>query len=99
MWRASLAGTPRSAASRGGSAKASIFDSAFPADRVFTPKVSGGSACFVLTPRTDRSTDFVMEERFSALILPLVKGSMPSFGPVFERYANDLKREAEQTAH
>jgi hypothetical protein len=51
------------------------------------------------TPRNDGSTDFVMEERFSGLILPLVKGSMPDFGPVFERYANDLKREAEQAAH
>jgi hypothetical protein len=54
---------------------------------------------FVLTPRNDGSTDFVMEERFSGLILPLVKGSMLDFGPVFERYANDLKREAEQAAH
>lgn len=33
------------------------------------------------------------------LVLPLVKGSMPDFGPVFERYANDLKREAEQAAN
>ena len=58
-----------------------------------------GVRTFVLTPRSDGSTDFVMEERFSGLILPLVKGSMPDFGPVFERYANDLKREAEQAAH
>ena len=57
-----------------------------------------GVRTFVLTPRNDGSTDFVMEERFSGLILPLVKGSMPDFGPVFERYANDLKREAEQVA-
>jgi hypothetical protein len=58
-----------------------------------------GVRTFVLTPRNDGSTDFVMEERFSGLILPLVKGSMPDFGPVFERYASDLKREAEQAAH
>jgi hypothetical protein len=58
-----------------------------------------GVRTFVLRPRNDGSTDFVMEERFSGLILPLVKGSMPDFGPVFERYANDLKREAEQAAH
>jgi hypothetical protein len=38
-----------------------------------------------------------MEERFSGLMLPFVKGSMPDFGPVFERYANDLKHEAERT--
>ena len=37
-----------------------------------------------------------MEERFSGLMLPFVKGSMPDFGPVFERYANDLKVEAER---
>ena len=58
-----------------------------------------GVRTFVLTPRNDGSTDFVMEERFSGVNLPLVKGSMPDFGPVFERYASDLKREAEQAAH
>jgi hypothetical protein len=60
----------------------------------FSP-VFKGVRTFELTPRADGSTDFVMEERFSGLMLPLVKGSMPDFGPVFERYANDLKREAE----
>jgi hypothetical protein len=60
----------------------------------FSP-VFKGVRTFDLTPRADGSTDFVMEERFSGLMLPLVKGSMPDFGPVFERYANDLKREAE----
>jgi hypothetical protein len=38
-----------------------------------------------------------MKERFSGLMLPLVKGSLPDFGPVFERHANDLKREAEHS--
>jgi hypothetical protein len=37
-----------------------------------------GVRTFVLRPRNDGSTDFVMEERFSGLILPLVKGSMPT---------------------
>jgi hypothetical protein len=55
-----------------------------------------GVRTFVLRPRNDGSTDFAMEERFSGLLLPLVKGSMPDFGPVFEQYANDLKREAER---
>jgi hypothetical protein len=54
-----------------------------------------GVRTFELRPRNDGSTDFAMEERFSGLMLPLVKGSLPDFGPVFERYANDLKREAE----
>ena len=46
--------------------------------------------------RSAGSTDFTMEERFSGLILALVKGSLPDLGPVFERYANDLRREAER---
>jgi hypothetical protein len=39
-----------------------------------------------------------MEERLSGLLLPLIKGSLPDFRPIFERYANDLKREAERAA-
>lgn len=60
----------------------------------FSP-VFKGVRSFELRPRPDSSTDFVMEERFSGLMLPLVKRSMPDFGPVFERYASDLKHEAE----
>ena len=55
-----------------------------------------GVRTFTLKARGD-STDFAMEERFSSLMLPLIKGSLPDFGPVFERYASDLKREAERT--
>ena len=62
----------------------------------FTPLFKGVRT-FKLKPRDDGSTDFVMEERFSGLMLPLVKGSLPDFGPVFERYAHDLKKEAERT--
>jgi hypothetical protein len=54
-----------------------------------------GVRTFELRSRPDGSTDFMMEERFSGLMLPLVKRSMPDFGPVFERYASDLKHEAE----
>jgi len=60
----------------------------------FSP-VFKGVRTFELRPYADGSTDFVMEERFSGLMLPLVRGSMPDFGPVFECYANDLKHEAE----
>ena len=62
-------------------------------DRAF-PGVQG-RAHLELRPCDDGSTEFVMEERFSGLMLPFVKASMPDFGPVFERYANDLKHEAE----
>jgi len=60
----------------------------------FSP-VFKGVRTFELRSRADGSTDFMMEERFSGLLLPLVKRSMPDFGPVFERYASDLKHEAE----
>jgi hypothetical protein len=61
----------------------------------FSP-VFKGVRTFELRPCDDGSTQFAMEERFSGLMLPFVKGSMPDFGPVFERYANDLKLEAER---
>ena len=54
-----------------------------------------GVRTFELRSRSDGSTDFAMEERFSGLMLPLAKGSMPDFGAVFATYANDLKRAAE----
>jgi hypothetical protein len=54
-----------------------------------------GVRAFALTARGDGSTDFAMEERFSGLVFALVKRSLPDFGRVFERYAEDLRREAE----
>jgi hypothetical protein len=62
----------------------------------FAP-VFKGVRTFELEAGDGGSTRFAMEERFSGLLLPFVKGSMPDFGPVFERYANDLKHEAERT--
>jgi len=55
-----------------------------------------GVRVFVVTPRPDGSTDFAMKERFSGIMLPLAKRAMPDFGPVFTRYANDVKKEAER---
>ena len=55
-----------------------------------------GVRTLTLKPSSDASTDFAMAERFSGLILPLIRRSLPDFGPIFERYANDLKHEAER---
>jgi hypothetical protein len=57
-----------------------------------------GVRVFTLEPRNDGSTDFAMEEHFSGLVFVLTKGLMPDFRPIFETYANDLKRESESVA-
>ncbi len=54
-----------------------------------------GVRTFTLTPNGDGSTEFSMREEFSGLMLPMIKGSLPDFAPVFEAYADDLKRAAE----
>jgi hypothetical protein len=54
-----------------------------------------GVRTFALTPGKDGATIFSMTERFSGLMLPMIKGSLPDFGPIFETYATDLKRAAE----
>lgn len=62
---------------------------------------SDGSAVFrgvrtyTLAPTADGGTTFAMEEVFTGFMLPLIARSLPDFKPVFERYAADLKREAE----
>ena len=55
-----------------------------------------GVRSFQLRSRDDGSVDFTLEERFSGLLLPLVRRSLPDFRPVFERFASDLKKEAER---
>jgi hypothetical protein len=49
-----------------------------------------GVRTFELTPEPGGSTAFVMQERFTGLMLPFVGRALPDFGPVFERYATDL---------
>jgi uncharacterized protein YndB with AHSA1/START domain len=56
-----------------------------------------GVRTFTLTAGEDGTTDFAMSEVFSGLMLPLIKGSLPDFGPPFEQYAADLKSEAERS--
>jgi hypothetical protein len=55
-----------------------------------------GERTFTLTRREDGTTDFEMVEVFSGVMLPLIKRSLPDFSPIFERYARDLKNEAER---
>jgi uncharacterized protein YndB with AHSA1/START domain len=63
---------------------------------------SAGSAVFrgvrtcTLAPTAAGATRFVLEEVFTGIMLPLISLSLPDFKPVFERYAADLKREAER---
>lgn len=54
-----------------------------------------GERTFTLTPKSDGTTEFSMVEVFRGLMLPMIKKSLPDFGPVFEQYAADLKRASE----
>lgn len=42
------------------------------------------------------ATRFEMTEEFSGILLPMIARRLPDFGPIFERYAADLKAEAEK---
>lgn len=57
-----------------------------------------GIRTFTLSPKPDGSTVFSMVEVLSGAMLPMIKGSLPDFGPSFEAYATDLKNEAEKKA-
>ena len=63
----------------------------------FAPLMKGVRT-FELKPHDDGSTEFIMQEHFYGLMLPLARRSMPDFGPIYERYADDLKRAAEERA-
>ena len=52
------------------------------------------SGSFLAQDRT--ATRFQMTEVFSGIMLPLIARKLPDFGPIFERYAADLKAESEK---
>lgn len=54
-----------------------------------------GVRTWTLSEGEDGSTSFHMAEVMTGLMLPMIGGSLPDFGPPFETYAADLKREAE----
>ena len=58
-----------------------------------------GVRTYTLTPSEDgRATALQMTEVFTGLMLPMIGGRLPDFGPIFERYAADLKTEAERAS-
>jgi hypothetical protein len=57
-----------------------------------------GTRRFSLTANGDDTTTFTMSETFTGLMLPFIKGSLPDFGPVFDRYVTDVKRACERSA-
>ena len=54
-----------------------------------------GTRVYTLTRGDGSSTRFSMMEKIGGPLFPLFAGSIPSFDETFERYAADLKREAE----
>jgi uncharacterized protein YndB with AHSA1/START domain len=54
-----------------------------------------GTRVYTLTKGDGNSTHFSMWEKIGGPLFPLFSGSIPSFDEVFERYAADLKKEAE----
>jgi hypothetical protein len=64
-----------------------------------TPGMFLGIRTYEVTAGPDASTTrFEMTERFSGLLLPMIGRRLPEFGPIFRRYAADLKAEAERAA-
>ena len=57
-----------------------------------------GVRTYTLSQAPDGGTEFTMVEELRGIMLPMVKGSLPDFGPAFEQYAADLKREAEKVS-
>jgi hypothetical protein len=69
-----------------------------PREMVWTqgnPIMFRGVRTYRLTPLTAGTTKFEMIEVFSGLVLPMAASRLPDFKPIFERYAADLKSEAE----
>ena len=69
-----------------------------PREMVWTqgnPIMFRGVRTYRLTPLAAGITRFEMLEVFSGLVLPMAASRLPDFRPIFERYAADLRAEAE----
>lgn len=100
--KAELGGTVRMKVPEAGDRVFKVKVTAFAPDRemVWTdgnPVMFQGIRTYRLTPNSDGTTNFSMAEVFSGLMLPMIRGKLPDFKPIFERYAADLKKEAEAT--
>ena len=56
-----------------------------------------GVRTYTLKPTNSNTTEFVMEEKFSGLMMPMIRRSLPNFEPFFEQFAADLKQTAESS--
>jgi hypothetical protein len=54
-----------------------------------------GVRTFTLQSKPGGVTEFVMTEVLAGAMLPMIRGSLPDFGPPFEAFARDLKKAAE----
>jgi hypothetical protein len=62
-----------------------------------SPLLFLGVRTYSLRSNPDGSaTRFQLTEEFSGLMLPLIAGRLPDFGPIFEQYASDVKAESER---
>jgi hypothetical protein len=57
-----------------------------------------GVRTYTLAPKSGGMTEFTMTEVLRGLAVPMAKGSLPDFVPIFETYAADLARAAEGAA-
>lgn len=60
------------------------------------PPMFQGVRVFELSQQAGGRTRFSMTETFSGVMMPMIGRTLPDFVPVFERYAADLKAEAER---
>lgn len=54
-----------------------------------------GERTFTLTPKSDNSTEFAMQEVFSGLLFALIGRTIPDLTNAFETFATGLKQRAE----
>ena len=54
-----------------------------------------GVRTYTFAPRPDGGTVLTMAEVYTGLMLPMIAGSLPDFGPSFEQYLADLKKATE----